>query len=1852
MVASAFPTLDFDDPPTEIVPDAVFIWNGSGWSHYAWTGGERSNQIICMGNTFVLDTPDFAPWLPHILVPHNVAGEVVLVPEPTWAPGTMWVGCGLGTVAGAPACPADYHGTLEITANGALRTDYEQYYLNDDWQWSELIIGGGWSPSTGTVINRGLITQLNEINIKNGSLQVYDGGHVDSNYMLLGIYGGNGLLHIDAPTGQVTAHSFYLGYGGGGTVELLNGEFTAVHFQTGRRGTNLAGDSGIFNQQGGISHLGDVDLYSNQVTGGQINVSGGQCHAQSLTVAGFSSNSIVSQSGGSIAVVETVVVGGTGVPQYDTGGSLEISGGQFTSNNIQLGGSISANCLLSGNSVTGITSLIEVGRSAGTIGNLEIQGSAALTCAGLSVRYGNQAYQNGSGSEVTVGGLTVHGGGYHLWNGTVHNAGTTRIGSADGVAALFDHSAGTITGGVMRIEASNGGTATYTLEGTGEASFGNIWLGGDGTGTLTIQHDLAVMTADNLYLTSVAGSHGTLNLTDGFLDLTSISCGLGNAVINQSGGWLTATTVDATRADGTPGYTLTGGILNAATLSGVNLTGGGVNAGQIQVVTGEQSNGTTALSANSVTASTQLDVLRLNLGIDNQPSTSVISQLDQTLWVRGNMSVGVQRQASSSHNGSLHVAGNLVLTNNSHLYTLSAVAPVNVAGATRIGLDASASGIILHGPLTTATLELGANAAFLDSSTDAAGTLALHNLTSPDNAVNLDWHSPILVGLAGQAQAGLVPMDGGQLAATQMTVGNLGPATFNHAGGTVQLAGSLDLGLAGCTGTYTLGGTGLLFAHDLLIGKLGGGHFQQTGGWAQIGATLVVGKEAGSNGDYLLSGGNLDAPVMEIGAAGTGGMSQSGGRVRAMGSVSLATLAGSTGSYQVSDDASLQIGALNVGVHGAGSFVMDLSGGSLEVGTALGIGTGSGGSGVVTLRNGTLDAPNATVTLGGGTSGKLTFAGGLIGDPSSRTLVANVLNFGVGGVLESSGFNNTLRINEMINRPNVFSFSGVLEIGQMAGTGNIALTQSEQLSATLVAVGCGGEGTISLSGSAVLTTNVLEVGYEGPGHIAQGGGTVNVLDEIDLGLGWSPGDYVLTAGALQAGDAVMKVGVSNTGGFTISGGTVTTSGIEVGCGTGLGTFAINGGLVGTQSFTVGSNGAVTSIGTVGELRTNSLTFAGSALDLTGALAIGHTGGTGNVVLAAGRQLTSATLVIGHNAVGSYTQNGGTTRATSTLKLGNEAAGQGTLTLNAGVLDTANTVIGKQGVGELINSGGTHQGNTSFTLGDLAGSSGTYRLSGTGSLSATSGFVGNAGNGLFVQGGGTHTASSLNLAGSANVSGEYRLNSGDLVLSSGCYVGYRGTGQITQSGGTSQALALYMGYLAGSSGTYTMTGGSLAAGTQYVGYNGTGRFVQSGGSNTHATANLYVGRSTNGNGTYELSGTGVLGVNYEDIGYGSPGSFLQSGGTHTVAGALTLGSSSGKSGSFNLSGGTLSSWGIYVGNSGTGLFQQSAGSVSVTSTISIGVNTSGIGTMEISGGSLNVKNLNLPLNGTGTLRILNSAAAITVGTRLTIGTKGTFTAVPGTTIHMTGSIFENKSTDATKLAGLASTTLIFEGGPSVLDTFEVAGRDYGAVESGFTQNFALENLTIGGMAVGRVKLVDVNDNQPTWTGKEALYVNNLVVNPGSTLDLNGFKIYYHHFTGNLTDVLFNGGSLVQIMTDYGTWAAGFAGFTDTAAGSDPDHDGLTNRNEYAFGLNPTSGSSCNPITSGLQTDGKFSYTRRTPSLTGLSYTVWTSTNLQTWVKDVGASQVAGAPDANHVEAVAVTLTAAPSNGRLFARVQAE
>lgn len=146
------------------------------------------------------------------------------------------------------------------------------------------------------------------------------------------------------------------------------------------------------------------------------------------------------------------------------------------------------------------------------------------------------------------------------------------------------------------------------------------------------------------------------------------------------------------------------------------------------------------------------------------------------------------------------------------------------------------------------------------------------------------------------------------------------------------------------------------------------------------------------------------------------------------------------------------------------------------------------------------------------------------------------------------------------------------------------------------------------------------------------------------------------------------------------------------------------------------------------------------------------------------------------------------------------------------------------------------------------------------------------------------------------------------------------------------------------------------------------------------------------------------------------------------------------------------------------------------------------------------------------------------------------------------------------------------------------------------------------------------------------------------------------TGYALNYTYNGGTQIAVVADFSVWAAGFGGgITDTARGADPDRDGMTNQQEYAFGLNPMLGSSVNPITVPLSAStGTFSYTRRIPAHSGLGYTIQTSPTLgaDSWTTDLGAVQfVIGT--AGEVQSVRVTVSAGLlSAPQLFVRVVAQ
>jgi autotransporter-associated beta strand protein len=192
-----------------------------------------------------------------------------------------------------------------------------------------------------------------------------------------------------------------------------------------------------------------------------------------------------------------------------------------------------------------------------------------------------------------------------------------------------------------------------------------------------------------------------------------------------------------------------------------------------------------------------------------------------------------------------------------------------------------------------------------------------------------------------------------------------------------------------------------------------------------------------------------------------------------------------------------------------------------------------------------------------------------------------------------------------------------------------------------------------------------------------------------------------------------------------------------------------------------------------------------------------------------------------------------------------------------------------------------------------------------------------------------------------------------------------------------------------------------------------------------------------------------------------------------------------------------------------------------------------------------------------------------------------------------------------------------------------------------------DVSIG--ATGQLNLNFDESGGPVQDVVNKLFINGVGQTGGTTYGASGSGaavIDNVHFAG--PGVLF---VTTTAVSPYTAWANTFLPADVSNPAGDNDNDGLVNQQEFAFGLNPTLGSSVNPIVVGLSTSGSFSYSRYAAS--GLAYKVFTSTDLTIWTERTGATQTPGAIDGNGVQTVVVTtLGASPVGGKLFVRVEAQ
>jgi autotransporter-associated beta strand protein len=693
-----------------------------------------------------------------------------------------------------------------------------------------------------------------------------------------------------------------------------------------------------------------------------------------------------------------------------------------------------------------------------------------------------------------------------------------------------------------------------------------------------------------------------------------------------------------------------------------------------------------------------------------------------------------------------------------------------------------------------------------------------------------------------------------------------------------------------------------------------------------------------------------------------------------------------------------------------------------------------------------------------------------------------------------------------------------------------------------------------------------------------------------------------------SGTPTLTVGDNDATGAanTFSGVIKNTSGTLALTKTGTGTLTLSGNNSYGGATTI--SGGMLLAGSATALSANSALSAdtGTTLDL---------GGFNNTI----KSLTTDTGTITDSSGAGL---GGTLKIATTMPAGPSAqffTGSMGLQLFGG--STGNTI--------LSNTANDYSGGT--ILGNGSGAATTRLLLGAGTLGAgapgavTSGIFGTGAisigaaatdkSQLYFSGGMTiNHAIVVNTAAGTDQPGTFRVESGGSILA-GAINANLADALFAKSNAGAGAINV-TGAFSGASGLTVSTTGTASLNVTLT--------------NT-GTANSYAGNTTVSTAASALT-LGAANQIPHGTGKGNlivtSGAFKMGGFSETINGLSGAGIVDGTSGTPTLTVGDNDATG--ASNTFSGVIKNTAGTLALTKigsgTLTLsGANTYG-GATTISGGTLLV-------NG-------NQSTATGIVTVDSTGTLGG-TGILGGATTVNGNLAPGASvgqltfTGGLTLGSLAANSLQFELGANT-----TAGTTYDTV--------ATNTLAIG--------TLDFADFQFTDTGALAAGAYTLISSGAPiTGSIGTASGTIGAFAATLSIAGNNLVLTVGSVNPYTTWADTFLPGNDVSnPAGDNDNDGLSNQEEFAFGLSPISGSSVNPILVQLsKTEGTFTYQRR--AATGLTYKILTSTTLaaESWTEDTVATagQVATLSGSN--ETVVVTLTGAPLDApKLFVRVSAE
>ncbi len=649
----------------------------------------------------------------------------------------------------------------------------------------------------------------------------------------------------------------------------------ATLIQTGSMSVSI-GPKSLFLVPAGFDPATAFRSYSSQGmthnVGTPLSVLPAQGFAGAGSIADFvNCQGTVAAANGSIALNGGVAISGTGSVNLGSGGvSINdqpsgVSGGTLQAGTEYVGKAAASSFTQSGG-YNGVSGSLSLGYSAAAFGTYYLSGQGVLSAATETVGVSGSGAFVQSGGSNTVGYLSISnlgryqfsGGTLQLTGAGIANQGIFDATNSKGLLAVAGNSLADLSQAALvntnSMSLTVGPSALVLLPAgvdptTAFASFSNQGIVHVAGTPLTIAAGQRFSGAFTFSLSDFVSCQGTLSAPSGSINLNDGLAVSGSGSVNLGGGKLAVNDV------------LSG-------LSGGSLTANAEYVGNTSDGAFSHSGGTNNVNSNGAL------YLGYTAGVSGSYSLSRPSVLNAPYQYVGYTGSGVFTQLGGNNNsyGSLFLGFGARAVGAYNLASGSLAAAAAYVGYSGTGTFSQSGGTNNLATSSNNWLCLGYNlgssgsynlngAGVLSAASESVGYYGSGTFTQSGGSNAVAGNGGIYIGTSNQSNGSYTLTGSGTVTAPLVAVGSsTGTGAFTQSGGTCNVV-ELDINYAaslgppwslGGSGTYTLGGAGLVIATREYVGSSGSASFVQTSGVNSTGDLNI-----GSLGRYQFNGGTL-----------------------------------------------------------------------------------------------------------------------------------------------------------------------------------------------------------------------------------------------------------------------------------------------------------------------------------------------------------------------------------------------------------------------------------------------------------------------------------------------------------------------------------------------------------------------------------------------------------------------------------------------------------------------------------------------------------------------------------------------------------------------------------------------------------------------------------------------------------------------------------------------------------------------------------------------------------------------------------------------------------------------------------